>query len=519
MERNGLDLGATHAAYARLSRSATDVFLEGAALVALDASEIDDARGRAVAKALGAEGKGRGVTLGVPGRDAILRYLHVPFVPAWRLRLIMDVEVKDVEEKAGEPLSSDYRQLTIPEDIAGWDGTTILVGLAKESALGARSAALEGAGVTPRSALPSAIALFDAYVGLGHYEEAKTVILLDAGPDGSELAILRDGLLVFARGLPAQREGGDTLGPREAQQLASAVASSIPFCRAQQKLRALPVDKVLLSGAFARSPDLERGLRNALKVDVGVFDPLERVSLERLPQAARASIEGRGPELAIAIGLALSRDHARAVDLDLTPRPILARRAFLTRTLFLYAAGVLLAAALVVGFATASMAKARTQARRDGLRKIQSELDGRRLVVEERVASNKLAMQVVDALARRSQAGGATLRLLSRLREATPSRVTVSEVALESAPTGRATASGIADPPAPSSEVAFKVKGEVDNATGDAITVLGRFETALREDPGVASAKVTGAPVAKPGALLEFTLAVTMRADVRSAED
>jgi Tfp pilus assembly PilM family ATPase len=517
--RAGLDLGLARAAYVRLSRRGTEIALERAALGDLDPRADDAARAAALASALGSEARRSRVMLGVPGRDAILRYLHIPFVPAWRLRLLMEVEVRDVEEKAGEPLSSDYRQLTVPDDVAGWDGATILVGLAKEAALLGRYRALEAAGVRARAALPSAVALFDAYVGLGHYEEGKTVVLLDAGPEGSELAILRDGLLVFARGLPASREGAGDLTSREAMQLASAVASSIPFCRAQQKLRALPVDRVLVSGAFARSEDLLRSLRSALKVEVAVFDPLERLDAEPLPDADRAALEGRGPELAIAIGLALAQDHPRAVDLDLTPRPIVARREFLSRTLFLYAAGALLALALVVGFATAALAKARTQARRDGLRKIQVELEERRRDVEDRVQRNTVARQVIDTLARRTQPGGAALRLISRLREATPARVTVSEVLMEAPPAPRVSASGLSDPlPAPA-EVAFKVKGVVDNATGDAVTVLGRFEAALREDPGIASAKVTGTPVAQPGALLEFTLSVQVRAEARGAED
>ncbi len=515
MTTSGLDLGPTRATYVRLSKRGTEVRLEAAAFVPLGDAADEAERAIVLADGLARAGGPRGeVALGLPGRDAILRYLHFPVVPPWRLRLLMEHEVADVAEKAGEPLSSDFRTLEIPEDVATQEGAAVLVGLAKEGALLERLKALEAAGLRAGSVLPTSLALVDAYVGLGHVEEGRTAILVDASPDGAEVAILRDGRLVFARGLPAGRD---------APALAAAVASSVQFCRSTQKLRALPVDCVRVSGALARSAEHLQALRSALKVEVETFDPLERIDISGLPDAAREAIEKRGPELALAVGLALARAHPRCVALDLTPRPILARREFLTRTLFLYAAGAALAAALAIGGTTAAIARSNARARHADLVKIQVGLEARRDAVNARAEENRRAFQIVNALARETQAGGAALRLAGRLREATPARVTIAEVSLEPAAAagkgGGAGAAAGAGAGGGADLVLFRLKGEVDNAAGDAIALLGRFEAALRDDPGIASAKVTGTPVAQPGAQLDFVMAVAVRAQARGPEE
>ena len=79
--------------------------------------------------------------------------------------------------------------------------------------------------------------------------------------------------------------------------------------------------------------------------------------------------------------------------------------------------------------------------------------------------------------------------------------------------TGAAAAAAAAkrEKDAQSVDVVFQLKGEVDDATGEASGLLAALEAGLRDDPAVISAKVTGTPVALQGAVLEFQLAVKMR--------
>jgi Tfp pilus assembly PilM family ATPase len=520
----GLDFGAARAVFVRVSRRGTDVALEQAALVPAALGEEGElARAVALRAALDAQGGPRGpLALGVAGRDAIVRYLHLPLAPAWRVRLLMEFEVRDVEEKAGEPLSSDYRLLTIPEAIAGPDAANevpVLVALAKEGPLSARIAALRAAGVVAARVMPTPVALFDAYVGLGYVAEERTVVLIDVGRDGLELAIVRDGFLVFARSIPHPPGQGATIGEREAQQLAGGIAASIQLARTQQKLRALPVDEVLLSGAHARSEPLRAALKQALRVEPGTFDPLERLSQDRLAPHVREQIAANGPELALALGLALAAAHPRSVDLDVAPRAEKARREFATRAVFLYAGAALLAVALLFSGVVALAARSSALSRRKELRTTLAGLEERRQALAERRAANRRTIATIDAISKRTQPGAAFIRLLERLRTATPPRVTVAEVALEDAPPPAAPARAPAAhaPAAPQREsaapleVAFRVRGEVDDASGEAAALLAALEAGIREDPAVISAKVTGTPVALSGAVLEFALSVKMR--------
>lgn len=527
MSSSGLDLGAARAVFVRLSRRGTDVALEQAAVLpgthgaSSPALDTDLARAVAIRAALDAQGAApSSVALGVAGRDAIVRYIHLPLAPAWRIRLLMEFEVRDVEEKAGEPLSSDYRLLTIPEAIAGPQAAAeipVLVALAKEGPVSARIAALRAAGIGTARVMPAPIALFDAYVGLGYVAEERTVVLIDVGRDGVELAIVRDGFLVFARSI-AQPPGEDgaALETRHAQQLAGAIGSSLQLAKTQLKLRALPVDEVLLSGAHARSEPLRAALAQALKVTPGTFDPLERLSQERLAPHVRGEIASLGPELAIATGLALASGHPRALDLDVVPRAEKARREFATRTVFLYAGAGLLAVALVFSLLVALVARSSALSRRKELRQTLAGLEDRKRALAERHAANRRTIQTIDAIARRTQPGGALIRLLERLRTATPARVTIAEVALEDPPRapiggGAPRAAEKREKEAMASEVLFRLRGEADDATGEASALLAALEAGLREDPAVISAKVTGTPVALQGATLDFSLAVRMR--------
>jgi Tfp pilus assembly PilM family ATPase len=526
MSEAGLEVGVDRSVFVRVAARGTDVALLHAAIVPA-AHEGEDELTRAAAlrgALLEQKAKAGSATLAVAGKDAIVRYIHLPVAPPWRIRLLMDVEVRDVEEKAGEPLSSDYRLLTIPESLGpqAADEIPCLIALAKEGPLAARIAALRAAGVATARVLPSAVALFDAFVGLGHVGEGKTVALIDAGRDAVELALVREGFLVFARSLPhPPGRGRGDLSSHDAQQLAGAIAASVGLARSQMKLRALAAEEVMVSGAHARSPALRAALKQALKVEPAVFDPLERLETGRLDPRALQEIGDRGPELAIAVGLALAAGHPRALDLDVRPRAEKARHEFATRTVFLYAGGALLAAALLFSAIAALAARSGALARRAKLRQTLAALEDRRERLDAERAANRRTIQTIDALSKRTQPGAALVRLLERLRLATPPRVTIAEVLLEDAPRaadrlGRGAPSGHemtaqrekAGAPV---EVAFRLRGEVDNASGEADELLRKLEDGLREDPAVISAKVTGTPVSRPDATREFVLGVRMR--------
>ena len=109
----GVDLG-------RDSIKAVEVEIDGAAAQIVRSVSIPRARlgqdPESVAAALagGMADAGisfNGVTLGLGGEEAILRYNHVPPMPPARLGLIMKSEAEAVADRMGEVLAHDFKQL------------------------------------------------------------------------------------------------------------------------------------------------------------------------------------------------------------------------------------------------------------------------------------------------------------------------------------------------------------------------------------------------------------------------
>ena len=97
-----------------------------------------------------------GVTLGLGGEDAILRYNHVPPMLPARLGLIMKYEGESVADRMGEALASDFKMLPAVRD----DGErTVLLGLAREEGLAETLEALEGEGIIVATSVPSPLAI------------------------------------------------------------------------------------------------------------------------------------------------------------------------------------------------------------------------------------------------------------------------------------------------------------------------------------------------------------------------
>ncbi|MHC4391626.1 MAG: hypothetical protein ACYS22_09950 [Planctomycetota bacterium] len=532
MKGSGLALTSDGLAYIAVSGNADHVTIHDALLHRLpplakepldqeEELEAEAQRAASAARALEEHGAANAaVRLGIPGNDAILRYVQLPMVPAWRLKLLVDDEVSEVAEKAGEAIAADFSLLTIPDELKRPDASdlTVLIALAKEPPLEGRLAALARSGRKVHAALPTSVALFNAWVGLGQIEDGLTV-LVDASASATEVALVHEGFLVFARSLaPASGlvEGDISRGANE---LARAVSGSIQFACGQQKLKKVPVARVRVSGPFANTSEVIESLAGALHTEAAAFDPLERVDLSQLDLEAKRRIEGRGPELVVAIGLALVGAHPRTFELDLLPMARKKQREFRSRTAFMIAAAALLGVTLLFGAVRAIWRRSQASADRKALLKVERQLMTRRSDVEALAADNQQTLRVLAALAGRTERADASLHLLDALRAVSPAKVRFTEITLENeqpAPkTPRRASRGYATPEddqaGATREARYVLEGEVDNAGGDAAAVLSELEASLSGLPRVALAKVTGTPVARAGETLEFTLAVRIR--------
>ncbi len=215
----GIDVGGSSVTVAAVRSRKGSLALEGFLHVPLEALAadgvpVDDpaAVARAVAVRLQQRGvKASGAVLGVSGRDAIIRYSLLPPMPAWRMELLMELEVKDTAEKTGEALSADWRQLA-----GANEGNLVLIALAKDARVLESVSAWQKAGVEAGGALPLPVATGDCYRFLGDGVADKVTLVLDIGKDSTEVAIVELGELIFARSV---QTGGEAFTERLAKVL------------------------------------------------------------------------------------------------------------------------------------------------------------------------------------------------------------------------------------------------------------------------------------------------------------
>jgi type IV pilus assembly protein PilM len=352
--------------------------LAPAAAVSIPVSADGDTDAESVAAALSAAGiKGREVVAGLTGKDLVIRYHQVPDVPDWQLRKIMDFEIEEIKKQSGDELCADFNLLPVASDLSSDE--TVLLALSREQRVEERSARLRAARLRVRHFTPNAIALYHAFRVFGPAESGD-VVLVNVGRTSSDLAILRDGDLLYARSVNTagevldqalvqefnvsaakaetlKQEFGD-LRPRDrrtdlspqqekvsyaletaAGRLFQMVQSTLQFARSQIQLNRLEPTKVYLTGGSARMRGLDEFLAAGLGVSVEVFDPVGEAGCE---------VEGPAPtpSLTVALGLAVLGADPEAYSVELLDSAASRTREFKERHLYTLLAFVLVLAYL-----------------------------------------------------------------------------------------------------------------------------------------------------------------------------
>ncbi len=410
----------------------------------------------------------RKAVLGVSGRDVMLRYVPVPPVPPWRLRMLVEFEIRENMAKGGEGISSDYRPLALPTGLE--EGLVVLVAVAKDAYLEEAISRSRSAGVRVNTASPSAIALYRGFIASGDFKPGEATFLLDIGRDCMEMAIQKDGDLYFARNTTGGGErvthsidgafgiGRDraeaykrdrsrlSLRPppdadkrqllvygalREAgDAIVTAVSSGLRFARMQTKMRKLDFDRLVLSGGGARLAGLQGFLENRLEKPVTLYDPAAALDSSRLTAEGARAFGGAPSEMAVATGLAIMDASAGGFSLSLLPPREVARRDFWRRKVFGYAAG-----AVAAGLAAAMFLRVRTDlsAAKAEHERIDGEVTALRARAEE-VAKlekeNRLARREVGIFLEKARVNKAVLEFLKLQRAACPEGLSLTKLEL-----------------------------------------------------------------------------------------
>jgi type IV pilus assembly protein PilM len=497
----GLDVGTvtTRLVEARLHRGVFEI---------RRASSVPTAELARRARELGL--KGARATVGVTGRDMILRLTQVPPVPAWQLRDLMAYEIDDVAEQSGDVLAADFNILTGARLHA--EDEMVLLALVRESLIEERSEELQGAGVRVAAFTPNAVALHNAVVATDGGE--GTVMVASLGGSNTDIALLQDGELLYARNLsgggnvftdtlmesfrldrrkaeavkrklavlpaPGQELAGQPAAVARAlaaplRQVVGMLQSTLVLCRNQLKAADLQLDRVLLCGAGAAIPGLDGALTRALGVPVARFDPTEGYV------TGEADIEeGRGGDYAVAIGLALMgllKDAWRIAILSESARR---RVRFATQTIWLILAGVLVAAhlalALVVTRGNHDRASTDLLRFRREVESRQSDLRNTERTLAE-VGESAARLATLEDL---SAPGHGALVVLDRLQSYLPSELWVTSVRSQRAIEAEF-GHGIERRPF------IVVEGRGKEQSRSLTDAVSELTTRLREDPAVAA--------------------------------
>lgn len=422
-----------------------------------------------VARALSRAGIPKRATCGISGRDLMLRYVAVPPVPPWRLKMLVDFEIRENMAGGGTDITSDYRPLTLPGGLE--QGIIVLAAVAKNAYLEEALERARACRVRANALSPSAVALHRAFVASREFRPDETTFLLDIGRENIELAVQRDGRLLFARngsGSGGERvtqgiDGAFGIGRDRAEtykrerarlnlqpptapdkrqllifgalreagdSIVGAVSSGLRFARMQTKMKGLDFDRLVLSGGGARLAGLKEFLQNRLERPVSLFDPAAAMDSSRLRGDQARTFGGAPSEMTVATGLAIMDASSEGFSLSLLPPAEAARRRFWSRTVLGYAAGFLAAALAATMFirGRTDRASAATESRRlEGEVKRLADRAGELKKLDD---GNRLLREGLSVFVEEAKANRAVLDFLRLQREACPDGIGLKRFSL-----------------------------------------------------------------------------------------
>jgi Tfp pilus assembly PilM family ATPase len=312
----------------------------------------------------------------VPGRDVYYRFATLASTTPKHIEMSVRLEADEIAGEEGHILA-DY--------VSGADfeyAPAIHVALAREEVIDHYANSLDAAGVEVGPLVPGCVALYQAYRISGDTEADYVTLHANIGDDATDVILVREGQLLYARTLAVgvndfitrllpeygtdrdavrqvlfsqidlrpsiaadnlSNDRGVQGGQEVAARLFQQVLSTVLVAKAAMKAPGMDVRKIVLSGAGAAIPGLRELMMNRVRKTVEVFNPLKNIDVSTLNDNARETAQAYRPALTLAVGLAALDADRKAERAEFLPASVRRRREFLNKSLFLY-----LAAALVI---------------------------------------------------------------------------------------------------------------------------------------------------------------------------
>ena len=290
----GVDAGRAAVKVVEVARAAGRLRLYRAAVVSVERPSAAEAVRRAWRQA-GAAAAHRAVW-GVASPELIVKPFACPVMPAKELAGAVRLEAEQMilNGHTMHEMAVDWQTLgrTEAHQVYG-----VIAVVPKTTVSACRTLAAQ-AGVPLAVLDAQGLALWNAYVQLsaGRTAPGRTVLLLNVGSGSTNLVIAAaPQRLIFMRDVQV---GAGTSAEPQAEDWLAEVRDSLHYAKAQHGLRA--VDDAVLVGGGATS-DMAALVRTALRIPARLWNPLDDLVVD----AAVTAPESLGPQLAVAIGLAL----------------------------------------------------------------------------------------------------------------------------------------------------------------------------------------------------------------------
>ena len=363
----------------------TEIFSEeNAGVEGPDIETIDNAKDD-IAKHFNAGAINKTGIVGFSGTGLILRYSRVMPAPTKRQQMLIDFEIQEMTAHGKEDLVSAYRKLSI-QNPGGED--TILVSLAKDEYLENINSKLRKIGLSGKYFSPSCLALYNTLMMSGQIINNESVMVVAIDKETTELVIVEDGFLIFARNLntggklfldvikdkkpdlPTMKAWnylltkGDITPPVSGgegsslqvsfwgagEELFRMLESSINFARLQLRKPRLDIRKIFITGEVAKLNGIKEFMMSRFQRTVELLNPLQDFNKKLLSKTIgkkQTMMFARNPyPYAVASGLAKMAVDDEPFNLVMKPRSYHKRMKFLYQTMFLYLAMIALVVTL-----------------------------------------------------------------------------------------------------------------------------------------------------------------------------